>query len=406
MYIDEEKHVGGEKRMMKLPGSELAQEIYLPAATVAAIDKYGMDTVESIDKNGMKFLLNALTIDKNNQHLYPECLFYVLKDGILYPRLAYRSKSTMKWRVCPKREDNGEGHMIYGKGKYSYTTETIPFHELNLKLERLLEEGAKFTEEGIVIESDPEIDTYDNEVEPDTLPESLKHLVNYEHNTAVLCSKEEYDYFSNALKPENTPDSFVPDFTKPCLSSEKRYAELFGDFVVEKYRVNFEGIDFDFYMASDKFMGRIWIDKLERADDDGKLVNSYGISKKVNGFKAHCLKPLEYLEQCSALNSNMECTDKDGKIILHSDETKAFEAFAMPQSGYADISEFLEKNIIIRKYRDVKNIRRKSYEELREERTSKLRMEKSVERNRQIFRGLLIAVPGISLIVYLMTKDN
>ena len=33
-------------------------------------------------------------------------------------------------------------------------------------------------------------------------------------------------------------------------------------------------------------------------------------------------------------------------------------------------------------------------------------MEKSVERNRQIFRGLLIAVPGISLIVYLMTKDN
>ena len=90
--------------MMKLPGSELAQEIYLPAATVAAIDKYGMDTVESIDKNGMKFLLNALTIDKNNQHLYPECLFYVLKDGILYPRLAYRSKSTMKWRVCPKEK--------------------------------------------------------------------------------------------------------------------------------------------------------------------------------------------------------------------------------------------------------------------------------------------------------------
>ena len=212
--IDGPKLPEAELRMMKLPGFERAEEIYLPAATVESIDKYGMEIIESIDKNGMKFLLTPVTINRNDPHLYPECLFYVLKDGVLLPRLAYRSKSTMKWRVCPKREDNGEGQMIYGKGKYSYTTETIPFHELNLKLEKLLEEGAKFTEEGIVIENDPEIDTYDNEVEPDTLPESLKHLVNYEHNTAVLCTKEEYDYFSNALKPENTPDSFVPDLLR------------------------------------------------------------------------------------------------------------------------------------------------------------------------------------------------
>lgn len=397
--IDQLKISAGEKRMMKLPGSEIAQEIYLPVATIAAIDKYGMEIVECIEKNGMKFLLTSLTINENNPHLYPECLFYVLKDGVLFPRLAYRSKSTMKWRVCPKKVDNGEGHMLYDKGNYSYTTETIPFNQLSLCLEKFLVKGAKFTVEDIIIESDPEIDTYDKEVEPDTLPESLKHLVNFDPNVAFLSTKEEYDYFSNALKPENTPDGFVPDFSKPCLSSEKRYSELFGDFTVEKYRVNYNGIDFDFHMASDKFMGRIWIDKLERADDDGQFVNSYGISKKINGFKAHCLKPIEYVRQCSALNSNIDFDSKDG-LILESDESKPFEVIVI-SDNYGDISEFLEKNKIIASYRRVKNIRRRSQEEIREEWANEFKKKKSVERNRKIFRGLLFGIPSLALIALL-----
>lgn len=363
----------GQTRTMRMTAEEAEREIYLPPATMDAIRKYGCTVHEVIKSNGTTFYLSGIIEDSDTESR-PECLFYALKDGVLYVRMAYKSVSSMKWRVCPKKifDEEHPDNYKYSKGNYSYTMETAPFTELELAFENLLTKcrAPRKILHGITLKEDPENDSYESEIKPDSAPASLNAITRQrDQNRGPFMHGEYNEFFLNAIKPENTPDSFIPDFTKePLRKYEKNsYFKKQGKITIELYRVNYEGIDFDFYMAFDK-VGRVWIEKIEKSDDEGKMTSTYGTRKLVSPFAPLCQKPIEYLTQCDALNINMDFEGwKDGeKFALINDPSKPVDVWLFDYQ-YGDIGPILDRIKIIQKYRAAKGITRKTPEQIRQE---------------------------------------
>lgn len=342
-----------ESRELTLPHRGVSEKVSvtLPKATKEAIDRYGIDVLKSAYAENTDFFLTQLRQTKTG---YKECLFYVLQNGVLYPRIAYKSKSSRRWRIS----SNDREHDHYGKGIYSYTAETIPCIELDNALNEL-EHSQPFAlkkDEGIKLPKawDDPCQRYSIEVFLKKTPPGLEKIAVF---SAPLCF-EEGCFCEDILNPENIPDDFVPDFkAKPVsVSLVMDSLDARRKNRIEQFRHTYRGKVYNFFMASDG-EGRVWIEKIQEHNPKGNSINTYGIYKAVLDLGILSSKPFEYLDQANGLNPDRSWTRKKTKKN-HNPELPV-QAIVFNEN-YADVTPTLDKLKIIQRYREARNIIRKT----------------------------------------------
>lgn len=308
------------------------------------LSKYGTVISKKIEQDGITFLLTDLRKGAG----VAECVFYVIKDGILYPRLAYKSRSHKRWRI--NTFNSGISHR--GKGVFSYTTETVPFIELDDALESL-EKGSFISEEcveEVLFFDDKSIHTYEDEVEKDlpVLYDFAAFTTNhFPHNPKAV---------DDLMNPDYIPDGFIPDFSSVPL--EVRHRE---EVTIEHYHHTFRGIELDFHMVRDED-GRVWVDRLEKTLQPGDLT-SYGTRKKSLEFGPLSMKPFDYAQQVAALNPDDEVYISSHQAhlngVIKPNPSRPIQAIHNKDTKYADITPFFDQLKLIQRYREQKQFFRK-----------------------------------------------
>ncbi len=306
-------------------GNETLENVFLPYQTQERLKNpiFGK-ILGSIDQDGKKIFCSQ-PFEVADGRLC--CHFYVHVGNKLLVRLAYKSKSHQRWRVDsahigPFLSDERS----YGKGRYSYATETIPCP----KLEQLLEsvEGQKSNE---IISNTPFVDwrdfdtnTYEEEI---GLDEPLPGI-----EREALFSSEYY------------PADFTCDFSRPINTRTRPPSEMFpSGFTTEDYEFTYRGVALRVTMAHDPD-GRVWVDRLEKT---GVPINSYGIKSKVLDLGILHRKPIEYLDQVP--HGLKSCIKEIDTLPAHERGSS---------SRYVDITLAFDSLPFIQKFREQRKIQR------------------------------------------------
>jgi len=337
-------------------------DVHVPLATKAAFDKFGADISKKVDVDGYTFLFTPISISDND---YMECRFFVITpDGFFYPRLAYKSKSGVRWRVSSSVKPGSS----YGKGSLSYASETIPIEEVDNVLNEL--EGSvdrRRRSEDFECDSGSlsEVDTYYTEGIRKRLPSPrFYHLSDIDPNSA-LCNKADVDRF---FASNSVPEDFIPDFSRDPISSCVRTDGV----TIEKYKHNYHEVQLLFHMASDG-KGRVWVDHIEEI---GGKITSFGTRKSVLVCGPFSVKPYQYNHDIGGLNPDKvtqwtkDCYVYDPRagdnlnikktFIVSNDPARPIDTvLADIGYDYSDITPLFDRLPLIQAYRNARGIERK-----------------------------------------------
>lgn len=326
----------------------------IPPTAQEIIDLYKPVIQMEVRVGSQRFYLNSIS----NTGQYLECLFFSLKDGVLRPRLAYKSQSGGEWRVSVPF---AEGYK-YKKGIYSYTTENTFCIEMENGLHALEDKteikNLKASERIAIDTSDQsnegvnKVNTYGNEIKKGTLPRGFEKLATFKPGYLF----REWNFSEEMFNPEHTPHDFIPDFSQPPKKVRRRNAgKMQGEVILELYEVNYRGEVYEIWMRKDK-QGWIHTERIRRKNTP---VTTYGNMAEVLEFGPYSTKPFEYMSQATGLNPNHTWEDTF-KTYPHNPRKKVqihlMEKEPYTKDSYGDVRPLLAKLPINKTYYEQKRI--------------------------------------------------
>ncbi len=350
----ESKEIRKEDFDMPLAGNV---SVCMPNATKIVLDRFGSGICRKVDVGGYSFLFTPVS-KSSSDNSYLECLFFVLTpDGFCYPRLAYKSRSGVRWKVSSYLG-------TYGKGFSSYASETIPIDEVDSVLNELESslDCSRIISMNFDFSGDDarEIETYDREDVVKRLPlPGFYHLSDIDPNLA-LAHREDVDRF---FGQNSVPNDFIPDFSKDPATV---YVRMDG-VRIEKYEHNYRGIQLHFDMASD-IKGRVWVDHIQEV---GGEITSFGTRKSVLLCGPFSVKPHQYDKDITGLNPaesvvvTKQYSFDDGinierTLVIEHDDTRPVDMVPSDIGyGYLDITPLFDRLPLIQAYRKARGIWRK-----------------------------------------------
>jgi hypothetical protein len=286
-----------------------------PNLTRKLLNDENLTPKELIVIDGREFYMGKIIGTPDGQ----QALVFTSDNGIMKPRVFYKSGSDGGWRATPGMEGG-----VYSKGKrIHYTQETKPHQSIVDYFERNQSDVIEYSEN--FIEShfsrfDSSV-SYDNEVvvynDRDLLRGPQKH------KPGECFSKfDEFNLQKFIDDCGSLPDGFVPNFQAPKgLPKKLTHTNLTphtGEKVtLEIFESQLNGRPVEWHMMYDA-EGRVWIDRICFADSK---VNSYGIPSEVIDTGGLTNKPLEYFSQTTGLEKLSTSIFPRNKIGKYQDIT-------------------------------------------------------------------------------------
>lgn len=240
--------------------------------------------------------------------------YTMLENGVLAPRLFYKSRSDGFWRVSPiidkEVDKDGTEELYYSKGEVmvdGYVRETRLSDDISEHLE-LKEAGATV--------SDRE---YLRQIKEHFLPEKLGETATYKEEAFGIKIRGIKDFFLyqpgagfHALDDDKRPareriaELQVPeerkaDFTGEPIKTTTRHHEMLGDVTIESFLSNDGRLVWN--MARTK-EGIVWVNGLTKPEPDP--VSSYGTDHEVLLGGVIDNKPIEYMSQLHGLTEGQD----------------------------------------------------------------------------------------------------
>ncbi len=343
-------------QVSKEPEREIASYKKDSSATESLKQMYEFFPKQRVEVDGREFLLSDIVRSTSNDYasIYSYAVMYttINKDGqsLVVPRFLYKSQSDGDWRVAYGVDNKGRFIKEADKNEWHYTQET--------KLDTAILEALDKAQ--VISDTNEELERHLLSIfntqnafsdEGDT-----RHEINYYHDKTVDQFIKPLRYLSAGFLDEKRSQKlieasyqgigdylkhldivfekltgFMPNFSRPPISIEKRDHTLLGQVSIENYEARLGQEPIMWSIASDQ-QGRVWIYNIRLINNK---VSSYGTPSMVFDAGVLTSKPLEYAEQCSGLNSN---------------ERTRFNKV------YYDITPVLDNLLPIRKYREARGV--------------------------------------------------
>lgn len=296
--------------------------------------------VESLSVADREFYFSQVFQSGNRKHAIG---YTVLEDGLLAPRLFYKSKSDGFWRVSPiidaEEQEDGTKKMYYSKGETmadGYVRETRLHDDISECLEGL--------ESSIVSVSREKL----HELKGKFVPERLGRTHTYQEEAFGIKIRDLSEFFQfqpgtdfitpdgrlprDVISEMKVPDTLKADFSQKPIKAVNRQHEMLGDVVVESYPSNDGRVIWNMARTSN---GIVWINGLTKAGA-GAEVSSYGTDHEVILCGVLDNKPIEYVGQLNGLEEGVDY-------------------IKIPNTSYAQLT-VLEKLEPVKEYRDAKKL--------------------------------------------------
>jgi hypothetical protein len=300
--------------------------------------------------NGMTFFLSTMHVTPEGRY---ECLMFALHEGILYPRVAYKSNSGLAWRInlVPGAWDYIKGdHYVQGSKPCFDLEQTLYTMESLLPNRPPIERKLDFIE-------DEETITHQNEIaRKPRVPRGLEDVARHRPTYCIRQAELDESMF------DAMPEAFMPDFTQAPIRIAHREGYMrnpmnrryrYDQIRLELYEQEYDGEKYHFWMAYDS-EGRVWVERIDRASSH---ITSYGTRQEVFEW-AVCSKPFEYRSQSFTLPHISE--EEAGRMQDHEGGFSQPVAIKIAnEPNYSDITPFLDQFNIIKKFRKDRGINRK-----------------------------------------------